>query len=57
MFILGVPQLVYLSLVFVGLGGEAALHGKPKTGHHSFWVALVGAGSALSLLYWGGFFG
>ena len=54
---IGVPQAIYLSLLFIGVGAEAAKHGEPKTGKHNFWIALVGAGLALALQWWGGLYG
>jgi len=55
--LLEAPQLIYLSLTFVGLGAGLVLHGKPKEGHHSFGIHLVSSAICLGLLYWGGFFG
>lgn len=57
MLTLGTPQLIYLSLLFIAVGHEAAMHGKPKSGNHSFWAAALGSGLALALQYWGGFYG
>lgn len=57
MLTLGTPQIIYLALLFIGVGAEAANHGRPKKGNHNFWVALIGTGLALALQYWGGFYG
>ncbi len=54
---IGVPQGIYLALLFTGIGAEAANHGQPKKGNHNFWVALIGTLLALALQYWGGFYG
>ena len=50
-----VPQIIYLSLVFMGLLIGAHQHGKERT-PHNFWITLVATGITLFLLYWGGFF-
>jgi len=54
---LGAPQIIYLILLFLGVGAEAVKHGQPKKGNHNFWVALTGAGLVMALHYWGGFYG
>lgn len=53
---MGWPQIVYVGLIGLNLGIAGALHGKPRTGKHSFWVSLVGAAIIASILYYGGFF-
>jgi hypothetical protein len=54
---MGAPQIIWLVLIGVSLGGDIARHGKPKTGtynaNHSVIAVALGAG----LLWWGGFFG
>ena len=50
-----VPQIIYLSLVFIGLLIAANQHGKERT-PHNFWVTLVASLIPISLMYWGGFF-
>ena len=54
---LGAPQIIYLILLFLGVGAEAVKHGQPKKGNHNVWVALTGAGLVMALHYWGGFYG
>lgn len=49
------PQIIYLSLVFVGLLIAANQHGKERS-PHNFWVTLVATLITVSLLFWGGFF-
>jgi hypothetical protein len=49
------PQIIYLSLVFIGLLIAANQHGKERT-PHNFWVTLVATVTTLFLMYWGGFF-
>ena len=49
------PQIIYLSIVFIGLLIAANLHGKERT-PHNFWVTLVATAITISLMYWGGFF-
>jgi hypothetical protein len=51
------PALICLALSFIGLGAAAEKHGRPRTGNHSFFVALIANGIWLGLLHWGGFFG
>lgn len=51
-----IPQMLYVALLFISLGVNIALHGKPKDGTHNFWTALVGAVIQITLLTWGGFF-
>ena len=50
------PQLIYLGLTLLCMRSELALHGQPKTGHHSFWKSLFGGLICWSCLYQGGFF-
>lgn len=50
------PALIYLALLLIGTLAAAHLHGKPKTGKHSFWVHLLSVSLGLGLLYWGSFF-
>jgi len=50
-----VPQIIYLSLVFIGLLLVANQHGKERT-PHNFWNTLVATVITISLMYWGGFF-
>jgi len=55
---LGLPQLIYLSLVLVALGTEIARHGEPKKpGKHNAVASLIASALLVGLLYWGGFFG
>jgi hypothetical protein len=49
------PQIIYLSLVFIGLLLVANQHGKERT-PHNFWVTLTATIINLFLMYWGGFF-
>ena len=50
------PQITIIALYALSLGMTLAQHGKPKTGTHSFWVALIGTAINFGILYWGGFF-
>jgi len=54
---MGAPQIIYLTLVGVGLLLSAYLHGKPKRGTENVFVTLVGQAMMVALLWWGGFFG
>ena len=50
-----VPQIIYLSIVFINLLLTANMHGKERT-PYNFWTSLVGTVLGFFLLYWGGFF-
>lgn len=54
---LGIPQIIWIVLVIMGLGVEMAQHGKPRTGKHNFWTMLISFGLSIWILYAGGFFG
>lgn len=55
-FNLGLPQIIYLTLVFIGLGITIEQHGKPKEGINNFWVTFIAQAFTIYLLAWGGFF-
>jgi hypothetical protein len=48
--------MIYLALVFIGLGANLAKHGQPHTGKYSFTGRAIVSGLVCGLLYWGGFF-
>jgi hypothetical protein len=50
------PAMIYLALVFIGLGANLAKHGQPHTGKYSFTGRAIVSGIVCGLLYWGGFF-
>ncbi|QWY14277.1 hypothetical protein [Xanthomonas phage M29] len=50
------PQLIYLALMFVGIGIAVSKHGQPETGKHNAWVTLIASALVINLLLWGGFF-
>ena len=50
-----VPQIIYLSLVFIGLLLVANQHGQVRA-PQNFWNTLIATVITISLLYWGGFF-
>ncbi len=50
------PQIVLLVLLFLNIGVVLGQHGKPRTGNHNVFVALISASITSSVLYWGGFF-
>lgn len=54
---MGWPQVTIIALYALSLGVTLALHGKPRTGKHSFFTGLFGASLTLVPLYFGGFFG
>jgi len=49
------PQIIYLALMFLGLGISAANNEKQRT-PESFGFTLLNKIWMLALLYWGGFF-
>ena len=53
---LGLPQIIYLTLMFLSLGIALEQHGTPKEGVNNFWVSLIVTAISVSLLAWGGFF-
>ena len=53
---LGLPQIIYLTLTFIGLGITLSEHGTPKTGINNFWVTFIADAICIWLLVWGGFF-
>lgn len=54
---MGLPQIIFTAWLMLGLGVSLADHGKPRTGHTSFWVGLVSCVLQIILLRWGGFYG
>jgi hypothetical protein len=53
---MGIPQIILIALLFMGLGIEMNRHGQPRTGKHDAWATLLGMTIEFTLLYWGGFF-
>lgn len=57
-FHLGWPQIIWFCLVLIGIGVNAALHGKTKrVEKYNFFGSVIGAVIVGAFLYWGGFFG
>jgi len=54
---MGISQIIMLVLLGLNLLMGANLHGKEKTGKHSFWIVLISVILYLSVLITGGFFG
>lgn len=50
------PQIIYLSIAFIGLLYSAHKHGTPKDGKNNFWIQLFATIIGLVILYFGGFF-
>jgi len=50
-----IAQIIFLSLVFIGLLLAAYKHGKERS-NYNFWEILIGCIINLLLLWWGGFF-
>ena len=53
---LGVPQIIYLSLILLSLGIVISKHGEPQ-GNYNFWSTLISAIIQIIILKVGGFFG
>lgn len=53
---MGVWQIIYLSLTFMGLGLCLAKNGQPKEGTYNFWSQLIADLIILFILCKGGFF-
>lgn len=51
-----IPQIIFLSLVLIGLMLNSFMHGKDKTGKYNVFYHLIANLITLSLLYYGGFF-
>ena len=52
-----IPQLVYVAMMFLGLGISMAKHGQQGDhGKHNCLVDLVSQVLVAALLWWGGFF-
>lgn len=54
---LGWPQVIYLVLLLTGWGVTLARYGEPHRGNYDFTDLVIAPAIAVSLLYWGGFFG
>jgi hypothetical protein len=52
---LGIPQIIYLSLVGFGLTMSIVNHGKPRSNENAM-TTFIGGAVSLTLLYFGGFF-
>jgi hypothetical protein len=53
---MGAPQIIALVLIGLNLLISAYLHGKPKSGKHNVFLALLNAGITIWILSSGGFF-
>ena len=53
---MGIPQIIYLLLLFAGLGVSLARHGSPREVKENFYYSLVGVCIQIGLLWWGGYF-
>jgi hypothetical protein len=53
---MGIPQIIYLSLIGINLLASAYLHGRARESKHNVFISLFGAALSIGLLYWGGFF-
>ncbi len=53
---LEIPQIIIISLMFIRLGIELALHGEEAHIKHNFWASLIAFMIEFLILYKGGFF-
>lgn len=51
-----IPQIIYLTLWFIGLIMISNKHGKQKTDKHNVFESLFHSLIVMSILYFGGFF-
>ena len=51
-----VASIILVGFIFMSLGTELALNGKPRTGNHSFGYQLIASVIELLLLYYAGVF-
>lgn len=57
-FNLGLPQIIMLVILTLGLGMNLAKDGEYKTGEkYSFGTSFIATAINFAVLYWGGFFG
>jgi len=54
---MGVPQILVIVLMALGVGVSLAKYGQQKTDKHDIWDVLIGPSIIAGLLYWGGFWG
>lgn len=54
---MGICQIIYIAILFMGLGVTLQEHGKPKTGTTNAWYSIIAVFIQLVLLSFGGFFG
>lgn len=52
---MGVPQIIILSLLGVGLLLSAYKHGESR-GEYNIWYSLIATAIEIVILAWGGFF-
>lgn len=52
----GWPQLIYLTLLFMGVGIALARFGERKRDSYDWGDVLLAPAVTLALLWWGGFF-
>lgn len=47
-----IPLILLILFTGIGLGINLAMHGKEKTGKHSFWFSLISAIIEWGLIIW-----
>ena len=53
---MGICQIIYSGIMFMGLGLAIAKHGKTETRTTNFWVVLISYAIQFALLWFGGFY-
>ena len=53
---MGIPQIIMITLLGMGLGMHMIKNGEPREGVYSFPIQLVSTLIEIGLLVWGGFF-
>jgi len=52
---IGWPQLIMISIIFLSLGVCAAKHGEPRK-DYNIGISILDTALMITLLWWGGFF-
>lgn len=54
---IGLPQAIFLILVFIGMGSSIAKYGQQKKDHYDLFDVLASPVIVIGLTWWGGFYG
>lgn len=54
---MGIPEIIWIALNFMGLGIALVKHGQSRNGErYNFWISGLALVINVALLWWGGFF-